>query len=182
MKFDIEERLVKEHSKATCLRIVGYVDGQQQNFDELVSVFDSTTPKIKDRAIWAMSHCIRVNPDLMDKHTERFVHMLQPDLPGPIKRGILNILERVHLPENLWGEIYDKCFYLTEDPRQPIATRAFAITTLMRIVRELPELSMEVHPMMQDVVTHSEKGVYSRASKALSELKSIIQINSFEDF
>ena len=52
----LRETILKDHSKATCLRIVKWVGNDQKRFDELFNLFLNDEYRVVQRAAWPMTY------------------------------------------------------------------------------------------------------------------------------
>ena len=168
---DYGKRILENRSKNTCLEIAAYVGEDEGRFKELVDAFFKAKGKEQDWLMWVVNHTVERNPRLISLHLDKFVHMLDASQSDAVNRGIVRMLRDVPvIPEELAGEVYTKCFDLMNDVKQAIAVRVFSIRALVRIARNLPELKQELIPILQDIYTYSEKGLFVSARDALRDL------------
>jgi hypothetical protein len=55
---NLKETLLKEHSKANCMRIVKWVGDDQEKFYELFDLFLNAEYRVVQRAAWPVSYCV----------------------------------------------------------------------------------------------------------------------------
>jgi hypothetical protein len=91
-----------------------------------------------------------------------------------VHRNIIRSLQFAVLPKKLHGRIFSKMSAIIPDPQHTIAQRAFAITVAMRMVETYPELSGEMHIILEAIL-HPDPGpaIRSRASKSLKKLQKL---------
>ncbi len=52
-------------------------------------------------------------------------------------RNSVRILQQIEIPESLHGELMNSCFQLLEEPLTPVAIKAFSITTLFYLGKNI---------------------------------------------
>src|SRR6478735_5205273 len=84
----LRETILKEHSKANCMRIVRWVGNDQKRFDELFYLFLNDEYRVVQRAGWPMTYCVEDHPELIKKHFAKVLKALEkPDAHDSIKRN-----------------------------------------------------------------------------------------------
>ncbi|MBK7883084.1 MAG: hypothetical protein IPJ81_04200 [Chitinophagaceae bacterium] len=63
--FNLRQEILKEHSKAQCIKIVQWVGQFQQRFDELFTLFLNDEYRVVQRAAWPMGNCVMTTPVLI---------------------------------------------------------------------------------------------------------------------
>lgn len=86
---NLQEEILKEHSKAQCLKIVQWIGNCQQRFDELLYLFLTGDYRVTQSAAWPLSYCVEANPFFIKKNFSKLINNLQqPNLHNAIKRNI----------------------------------------------------------------------------------------------
>ena len=85
---NLQEEILKEYSKAQCLKIVQWIGNFQQRFDELFHLFLTGNYRVTQRATWPLSYCVEANPFFIKKNFSKLINNLQqPNLHNAIKRN-----------------------------------------------------------------------------------------------
>src|ERR1700749_5333372 len=100
----LREQLLKEHSRAGCDRIVRWVGGRQERFDELFRLFLTDEYRVVQRAAWPVSYCVINHPVLIKKHFSNLVKNLRkPGIHDAVKRNSVRLLQSVDIPKRYQG-------------------------------------------------------------------------------
>lgn len=165
---DLEKRLLAEHSKAQCERIVQWVGNDQERFDELFGLFLNGEYRVVQRAAWPVSYCVIAQPRLIKKHWKKLVGNLhKPGVHNAVKRNILRLLQDIEIPGAYEGELMDICFAFAGSPSEAIAVKAFALTVLGNLAKKYPDIIPELKVLIEDNMPHATPAFKSRAKKLL---------------
>lgn len=168
----LEQEILKEHSKAQCDKIVCWVGDSQQRFDELIKLFFEGEYRVVQRAAWPMSYCVAEHPQLIRKHFKRLIKNLsKPGLHNAVKRNTLRLLQEIEIPEGLHGEVMDKCFGYILSYEEPVAVKAFALTVLGNLSQDYPGIIPEIRLVIEERMPHETAAFRSRAKKIWKKLK-----------
>lgn len=170
---DIEAALLAEHSKPQAMRIRDYIGRNAGRFEELMQCFFSEEKRLCQRAAWVLSHCVERYPHLVVPHLEAMVAQLKKPIHVTVKRNTVRILQMIHIPEDLQGELVNICFDFLLDPKEAIAVQAFSMTVLYNITLEEPELKEELRVVIEEMMPHGSAGIKSRGGKILKALTKI---------
>lgn len=142
---DIRKALLAEHSKAQTAKIVGYVGGDPERFAELMRSYLGDDRLVAQRAAWAVSNCVEIHTALARPYMARFIEQLRRrDAHQAVRRNAVRLLQFVDIPPRYAAATFDACVELVDDPREPVAVRAFAMTVAARIAKGHPELISEL--------------------------------------
>jgi hypothetical protein len=167
---DLEKKLLAEHSKAQCERIVQWVSNDQERFDELFGLFLNGAHRVVQHAAWPISYCVIAHPGLIKKHWKKLVGNLhKPNIHNAVKRNSLRLLQDIEIPEAYEGEIMDICFAFAGSPTEAIAVKAFALTVLGNLAKKYPDIIPELKVLIEDNMPHATPAFKSRAKKLLKE-------------
>ncbi len=167
--FDLQYQLLKEHSKAQCLRIVKWVGNDQKRFDELFHIFLTGEYRQVQHAAWPVSYCVIAQPQFIKKHWSRLIKNLQkPGIHDAVKRNSIRLLQDIDIPAKYRGELMDICFRYLASPTEPIAVKVFSMTVLANLAKEYPEILPELKLLIEEQLPHQSAGFKSRAKKILS--------------
>jgi hypothetical protein len=164
--------ILKEHSKATASKIVGYIGSDEARFASLVKIFMQGPYRVTQRAAWPISYCVQNHPELIKGHLEKMIDFAdQPGVHGAVKRNTIRFLQFIAIPRNLQGKVFDFCLRCLANPKEPIAIRVFSMTVLSNLAKENPELKNEIIPLIEDQLPFTSAGFRSRGTRVLKELK-----------
>ena len=74
---NLQEEILKEYSKAQCLKIVQWIGNSQQRFDELFHLFLTGDYRVTQRVTWPLSYCVEANPFFIKKNFSKLINNLQ---------------------------------------------------------------------------------------------------------
>lgn len=166
---NLEATLSKTISKEQVNAIVRWIGDDPQRFDRLFTIFTTADNRTVQRAAWPMSYCAVKYPVLIKKHYATLLRLVEQSngLPA-VRRNILRLLDQGPLlPEKYHGRIMAACFKSMEDPREPIACRAFAIGILLKLAKVYPEIVPELKTVAAVILPGAAPGVKSRALNVL---------------
>lgn len=165
---DIREALLAEHSKAQTLTIVAYIGSDAEKFRELMRYFLGDTYRLSQRAAAAVNYCTERQPQLVQPYFGKLVAQLErDDAHVAVRRIIVRMLQFVDIPKRYLGRVYDACYNLVADPAQPVAVKAFALTTAARVADGSPELLAELRLLATTQLPHTTIGFRRRAENVL---------------
>ena len=169
---NILQEVLKEHSKAMCNRVVNYVGGDPDHFEDLVSTFLKGPYRVTQRAGWPLSYCVEAHPELIKPHLKRLIQNLEtPGIHVSVKRNTIRFLQFIPIPVKLQGTVAAICFDFLSDPKETIAVKVFSMTVLANIAREQPDIRKELKIIIEDQLPFGSAGFVNRANKVLKELK-----------
>lgn len=165
----LREQLLKEHTKANCLRIVKWVGKDQTRFDELFALFSGDEYRVVQRAAWPVSYCVIDHPGLIKKHFKKLVDNLKkPNPHTAVKRNSMRLLQEIDIPEKFEGEIMNLCFHYISEPTEAAAVKAFSIRVLENLSKKYPEIIQELKTILEDRWDYETPAFKSRARKILA--------------
>lgn len=168
---NLQNELLKEHSKSQTLKIVNYIGADPERFKQLIDTFLAGPYRVTQRASWALSNCVEKNQAVIIPHLKVILKALEnSDAHDAVKRNIVRLLQFIDIPKKYYGTVVEKCFDLM-DPSQPIAVRVFSMTVLGKIAHHLPDLKKEIQLVIEDQLPYASAGFISRAKKVLKDLK-----------
>lgn len=161
---NLREELIREHSKASCERIVAWAGNDQKRFDELFSIFTSNEYRLVQLSAWPVSYCVQAHPQLIKKHFAKLIENVQkPDAHGAVKRNTVRLLQHVAIPEKYQGEIMNLCFEFIQSHTEKVAVKAFALTVLENLSKKYSEIIPEVRLIIEEQAPHETAAFKSRA-------------------
>lgn len=168
---NLEEQILKEHSKANTDSIVAYIADDAHKFGQLMRLFFHGSHRLAQRAAWPMSICAIAHPQLILPYLPQLVSRLrEKDSHPAVKRNILRILQFIEMPEAYQGKLLDTCFEILLN-KEPVAIKAFAMTVTYNIGRHEPDLMNELRIIIEDQMPYTSPAFQSRGSKILKALE-----------
>lgn len=169
---DIRKELTREHSRAKTMKIVDYVRDNPTRFKVLVDVFLTGPYRITQRAAWPLSYCAERAPELIIPHLKTILNYLKkPGIHDAVKRNTVRLLQFIEIPKRHQGQVADICFGYLQDPKEPVAIRAFSMTVLASIARQNPDLRQELAILIEDQLPFGSPAFVSRGRKVLKEIR-----------
>ncbi len=168
---NIEEEILKEHSKEHALKIADYACASKSNFKQLMHCFMSNEYRLAQRAAWSVSWAARKKSQMMVPHIKDLVAVLnKPGVHNAVVRNAVRVLEAIDIPEAFHGEVMNACFNFIENPATPIAIKAFSLTTLYNLCKTYPEIKPELKLIIEDKWDNETPAFKSRGRKILANL------------
>lgn len=167
----LRQEILKEHSKAQCEKIVKWVGGNQQRFDELFDLFLHDEYRVVQRSAWPISYAVMDHPSLIGKHWKPLLKNLQkPNLHDAVKRNSIRLMQDIDIPEKYQGEVMNICFQYFEAPGETIAVKVFSMKVLGRMLRQYPEIGPKLKLLIEDQLPNQTAGFRSCAKKVLKQI------------
>lgn len=169
---DIRKELSREHSRAKTMKIVDYVGNNPARLKVLVDIFLTGPYRITQRAAWPLSYCAEREPELIIPHLKTILNYLKkPGIHDAVKRNTVRLLQFIEIPKRHQGQVADICFGYLQDPKEPVAIRAFSMTVLASIARQNPDLRQELAILIEDQLPFGSPAFVSRGRKVLKEIR-----------
>ena len=163
---NLQEEILKEHSKEQCNKIVHWVGKSQHRFDELFQLFLNGGYRVTQRASWPVSYCIEAHPAFIKNNFAKLLNNLhQPNLHNAIKRNTIRLLQYVDIPEKFQGQVMDICFGYVESPSEAVAIKAFSLTVLGNLSKLYPEILPEIKLLIDEQLPHQTSAFMSRGKQ-----------------
>jgi hypothetical protein len=167
----LREQLLKEHSKANCLKVVRWVGDSPERFAELIKLFLQDEYRVVQLAAWPVSYVIEAHPALIKKHLLPLLKNLdRQDTHPAVRRNTIRLLQHVNIPEKFHGRVMHLCFEYISDPKEKAAVKAFSLTVLENLSRQYPEIKQELKAIIEDRWDSETPAFRSRAKKILKTL------------
>ncbi len=170
---DLVKELRARHSKELMLKMVDYVGDDSGRFALVMDCFFHEEMRICQRASWAVSVIAEHQPQLIYPYLEQMLKQLDDPGHNALVRNTIRVFQFIDIPEEMEGEIFERCYNFLIDPKEAIAVRAFSITVLFNIVKKIPELAPELRLAIEDMLPHGSAGLLSRGKKTLRALKKL---------
>jgi len=171
---DLEEEILKEHSKEQCNKIVKWVGNDKKKFTELFRLFLHSEYRVTQRAAWPLSYCVIAHPCFMKHHFQELLDNLQKsNLHDSIKRNTVRLLQTADIPEKHEGAVMEICFKYLESPVEAVAIKAFSLTVLGILAKKYPEIVPEIKLIIEEQLPHQSAAFKSRAKNFLKAFPSV---------
>ncbi len=172
--FNLRAEILREHSKAQCNKIIGWVGDDQKRFDELFDLFLNDENKVTQRAAWPLSYCVLKNPRFIKKGLGALIKNLRkPAIHDSIKRNTVRILQEIDIPKKFQGEVMHICFQYLESPTEAVAIKAFSLTVLGNLAKLHPDILPEVKLLIEEQLPNQTAAFSSRARQLLKTAGSL---------
>ena len=165
---NIREALLAEHSKHQTNEIVRYISKDPKRFAELMSIFFAGPYRATQRAAWPISYCIEYHPELVKPYFGRLISLLEkPEGHDAIRRNVARLLQFVDIPSRFKSRMFEACFNLVDDPKQPVAVRVFAMTVAAKAAEGHSDLIRELALVIGKYYKNGSAGFRARARMVL---------------
>jgi hypothetical protein len=140
-------------------------------FQELISIyFDAKNMDLARRAAWVLRHSTDQHPYLINPYLKKLVkYIAKEGHHDAIKRNGLAILQGISIPKKIYGQLTNICFELLQNGKESIAVKAYAMTILDNIGKDIPEIRHELKLVIQELLPYESAGFKSRARRILSK-------------
>lgn len=167
----IQSLLAANHSKANTLRIINYIGQDADLFEELIALFIGMDAELSRRAAWVFSELAPRFPEVCYRHWPAMLALVsRKDVHDAVKRGFFRALQDMETPEDYLGDTVQLCFEQLMNRQAAIAIRVFAMTSLVNMAQQLPELKSEIRLLLEDELPFGSAGFVSRAKRELRRL------------
>ncbi len=174
----IKDRLLKGDifNKKDAIQIAEKACASKETFAELLRLFISNEYRIAQRAAWCVSTAVEIKPQLIYPYIKTLIkQLLRTDVHNAVVRNSTRILNQISISEEHHGEVMNACFVLAEKRETPIATKAFALSTLYKLCLLYPDIKVELQTIAEahlDSESAAVKNVSVRIIAALHKTKS----------
>jgi len=169
---DLENEILKEHSKRQTVRIALWIGDDPKRFKELMELFLHGDYVVTQRAAWIVSECFDRSPQLIPPWLPALLKKMQePGVHDAVKRNTVRILQFVDIPKRLLGTAVSACFDFLNSPDTPIAVKANAMTVLLHAAEREPGLRRELEASIELQVPSMIPALCARSRIVMKRLK-----------
>lgn len=175
---DLKAALLREHNRKNALVIAEYIGDDKERFADLMKIFFGDDHRLTQRAAWPINLIAEMRPQMTAPHIKKFIDILtRDDLHSGVKRNIMRLLQFVDIPERFIGKFYSHCIDLLENPNEPVAVKAFAVHSAVKIANGTHELLDELRMIVGPQLADSTPALHSVAKKLFSaaEIKELLK-------
>lgn len=167
----IQSMLTANNSKAQINKIIAEIGYDESQFEVLINLLLGDNELIARRAAWVFSEIAIHFPASSQRHWPALLACAgAPNAHDAIKRGIFRAFQFLEVPEKYLGETVQLCFEQLLNRQAAIAVRVFAMTSLVKLAQQLPELKSEISLILEDELPFGSAGFVSRAKRELKRL------------
>ena len=169
-KLKIQKLLDAGHSKALRDQIIEFVGTSKPRMKALMSFFFHENLRYNQKASWPIGYIGCRHEALIAPYLPQMVKALDNPAHDAQVRNTLRIFEDIDIPEEVEGQLCDKCFNYIMDVKYAVAIRAFAMTVLHKIVKKYPDLQQEFIAIIKEQMPHGTAAIKVRGRKILKDL------------
>lgn len=142
----IKDLLDGPHRKSQRDEVVEFVGSDPKKMKALMSFFmdDKWHWRYNQRASWPVGFIGKKKPKLIKPYLRGMVKLLSNPSHDAVARNTVGIFQQMDIPEDIEGELYERCFEFLSDPKVAVAIRAFSITVLSKIAYKYEDLRAEL--------------------------------------
>lgn len=168
---NIREEILKEHSKENAVRIAEYACTSKKNFSELMKCFLNDEYVVAQRAAYSVTKAVKQNPQSIHPYLKDVIKQFdRTDVHGAVIRNTVNILELIDIPEELHGEVLNRCFSFVENPATEIAVKASSLTVLFNLTKIYSEIKQELKLIIEERWDTETAAFKARGRKILNHI------------
>ena len=168
----IQQALFEEHSKEQAIRIAKYAIESECNMRELMDCFSHGECRIAQRAAYSVLWVVKLNADAIKPFIGEIVSLIErKDVHVAVIRNSIRVLETVTIPEEYHGVVMNACFKYLENPKTPIAVKAFSMTTLFNLAKVYPDILHELKLIIEEGWDNETPAFKSRGRQILKYIE-----------
>lgn len=168
---DLKKIILKEHNKATALKVADYVGNNTSRFKLLVNIYLEGPYRVTQRAAWPLSLGVERHPELIKPHLVTILdYAAKPGVHDAVKRNTVRLLQFIEIPKKYHGKVLELCFDFLQSKKEPVAVKVFSMTVIANLVKNEPDLKKELKIIIEDQLPYTTAAFASRARKVLKQL------------
>lgn len=142
---NLRDEIIAEHSKRQAAKIVNWIGADVERFAELMQLFLADVYRVSQRAGWPLSDAVKCHPELIRPYFSQLLKQVErDDVHVAVKRNVVRLLQFVDIPSRYEGRIFEVCYRLLDDPKEPVAVRVFSMSVAAKISKGSLELLDEL--------------------------------------
>jgi len=174
MSSDLENMLLAGNSRFNVDMVTAQIGTDEKLFGQLIDLMLNGKSPVPQRAAWVVSAVTDKYDWIITPYLNELIEALPSFNPPGLTRSLLRYLAKSEVPSNKIGELFEYCFTLFNDKKQPVAIRMFAMQILYNISEKEPDLKAELILVFESHLIEASPGVTSRGKKLLKKLKNEI--------
>ena len=147
------------------------ISDSKELFDEVVSIIINGNKHEAFMASWVLQYAAIRKPEWFYQHLPMLLKSIENKPNESVQRCIARVLWKTTLPEKQIGLIAKKCFEWLENKKGTIASKAFSIHILSKIIDHEPELCHEVKDITESILPYASPGITNAANKLLNKIR-----------
>lgn len=169
---NIKNILKNSYNKGQIEAVANFACTSKENFQILFHIFIGDDTRMAQMASWSLSYAVRKSPHLIQPYLKELIDQLdKKDKHNAVIRNTVRILQDIEIPEQYHGKLMNNCFGFIEEPKTPVAIKAFSLTILFNLCKIYPEIKQELILIIEDNMLHAAPAFKSRGRKILLQLK-----------
>lgn len=170
---NIQDALLKEHSRKQAEKIRDYIEKDSKKFAELMSHFLSNNYRLAQRAAYSVNLIGEKHPELVIPYFSKMVLKLSDGtVHNSVKRNTVRLFQFIDIPKKLHSKVVETCFELLLNKNEALAIRVFSMSVLHKLCLIYPELCNELIPIIEIELSQNPSPAFiSRGNKVLKSLK-----------
>jgi hypothetical protein len=169
---NIRNHLTGQQTKRKSMEVVDYIVSKPSAIEELMECFFDDELRVCQYAAWPVGILGEKHPEIILPYLHKMVSNLENPKHDAVVRNTIRTLQYIDVPEELEGEVYERCFNYLVSPGFPVAVKVFSMSVLARIAMKIPELKEELIIAIEDYKPLGTAGYQSRAKKVIKMLQS----------
>lgn len=147
------------------------VQSDERLFKQIYQLIFSGNHKVAWRSCWIIDNATENYPEMLDPLIPEIVEHLNKTQSGSLKRHFTRMLCRIEIPDELLGQVVNRCFELLS-PAEPVAVRANAMQVLFNVSQREPDLKQELAAVIESLMEEGgTAGFMNRAERLLHKLQ-----------
>jgi hypothetical protein len=147
----LKEKLLSRFQKD---EIVALLNTDPDAFGQTVDLALQNLPLVSWRAAWVLFHTMEENDARLHPFLPELISAISGK-PDGHQRELLRIIEKLDIPEEHEGPLFDICMTIWEQVGKIPSVRVFAFRIILRIAKKYPELKSEIAFITQQQYTET---------------------------
>ena len=141
----LHDYLVVRMGRVARDQVVSLVLQDREMFGELIGLIQTGSKPQRMKGSWVLSGVGAINPQLLMSHYPFLLECLKLENLGGVKRELLRCFEGVDLDSFLAEQLIVLTMDWVTDERQDLAVRYICFRLLNQLLKEYPELQIELN-------------------------------------
>lgn len=140
-------------------------------FNEMIDVILNGKNHEAFMASWALGYAGIKRSDWFYARLPEIFERLEKPAHESVIRNTLRVIWKTKIPKNMEGLITQKCIEWLENKESSIATHAFSIHIMAKIIEHEPELCNEIRDIVESILPYASSGVINSGEKLLKKIR-----------
>jgi hypothetical protein len=147
----LKEKLLSRFQKD---EMVVLLNNDPDSFSQTVHLALENLPLVSWRAAWVLYHAMEENDARLHPFLPELISAIYGKSDGH-QRELLRIIEKLNIPEEHEGPLFDLCMTIWEQVGKIPSVRLFAFRIILRIAKKYPEMKSEITFITQQQYTET---------------------------